>query len=45
MKQNKKTGLKNAGKPKKTRQGKSRNTKLSRTPANKAKKQYRGQGK
>lgn len=33
------------GKPKKTRQGKSINTKLSKTPTNKAKKKYRGQGR
>lgn len=31
-------------KPKKTRQGKSINTKLSRTPSNATKKAYRGQG-
>jgi hypothetical protein len=31
-------------KPKKTRQGKSINTKLSRTSSSKAKKAYRGQG-
>lgn len=36
---------KKVGKPKKTRQGKSINSKLSRTPANKRKKRYRGQGK
>lgn len=33
-----------AVKPKKTRQGKSINTKLSKTPSNHAKKAYRGQG-
>lgn len=33
------------GKPKKTRQGKSVNTKLSRTPSNSRRKKYRGQGK
>lgn len=38
------TGKKNEGKPKKTRQGKSINTKLSRTPSNGTKKAYRGQG-
>ena len=32
-------------KPKKTRQGKSVNTKLSATSRNKAKKKYRGQGR
>ncbi len=32
-------------KPKKTRQGKSINTKLSATPSNQKKKAYRGQGK
>lgn len=32
-------------KPKKTRQGKSINTKLSATPSNAKKKAYRGQGK
>ena len=31
--------------PKKTRQGKSENTKLTATSRNKAKKKYRGQGK
>lgn len=31
-------------KPKKTRQGKSINSKLSRTPSNAKKKAYRGQG-
>ena len=31
--------------PKKTRQGKSQNTKLSATARNSAKKRYRGQGK
>jgi len=33
------------GKPKTTRQGKSKNTKLSATSRNSAKKRYRGQGK
>ena len=33
------------GKPKLTRQGRSKNTKLSATSRNKAKKRYRGQGK
>lgn len=33
------------GKPKTTRQGKSKNTKLSATSSNSAKKRYRGQGK
>ena len=33
------------GKPKKTRQGKGKNTLLSATSRNKAKKRYRGQGK
>jgi len=33
------------GAPKKTRQGKSKNTLLSATSRNKAKKRYRGQGK
>ncbi len=37
-------GSKNEGKPKKTRQGKSVNTKLSRTPSNGKTKAYRGQG-
>jgi hypothetical protein len=37
-------GLKNEGKPKKTRQGKSVNTKLSRTSSNGKTKAYRGQG-
>lgn len=32
-------------KAKKTRQGCSKNTKYSKTPSNKAKKAYRGQGK
>lgn len=36
--------VKREGKPKKTRQGKSINTKLSRTPSSSAKKPYRGQG-
>ncbi len=34
-----------APKPKKTRQGKSQNTKLSATARNAAKKRYRGQGR
>lgn len=38
------TGTKKEGKPKKTRQGKSINTKLSRTPSNGTKKAYKGQG-
>ena len=33
------------GKPKKTRQGNGKNTLLSATSRNKAKKRYRGQGK
>ena len=33
------------GNPKTTRQGKSKNTKLSATSRNSAKKRYRGQGK
>ena len=33
-----------APRPKKTRQGKSQNTKLAATSRNKAKKKYRGQG-
>lgn len=33
------------GNPKSTRQGKSKNTKLSATSRNAAKKRYRGQGK
>lgn len=33
------------GKPKVTRQGKSKNTKLSASASNKARKKYRGQGK
>jgi hypothetical protein len=37
-------GLKKEGKPKKTRQGKSINTKISRTPSNGKQKKYRGQG-
>lgn len=45
MKQSKQSNKKERGKPKRTRQGKSRNTKLSRTPSNKRKKRYRGQGK
>lgn len=32
-------------KDKKTRQGRSKNTKYSKTPCNKARKKYRGQGK
>lgn len=36
--------LRKEGKPKKTRQGKSINTKLSKTPSNGTKKAYRGQG-
>jgi hypothetical protein len=32
-------------KDKKTRQGRSKNTKYSKTPCNKAKKKYRGQGR
>lgn len=45
MKKTSTTGrVKQEGKPKKTRQGKSINTKLSRTPSNSAKKAYRGQG-
>jgi hypothetical protein len=45
MKKTSATGrIKQEGKPKKTRQGKSINTKLSRTPSNSAKKAYRGQG-
>ena len=35
---------KKQGKAKKTRQGKSRNTKLSKRPSNNPKKKYRGQG-
>lgn len=38
-------GQKAQSKPKKTRQGMSTNTKLSRTPSNGKKKPYRGQGK
>jgi hypothetical protein len=38
------TGRKQEVKPKKTRQGKSINTKLSRTPSKGVKKAYRGQG-
>ena len=34
-----------ASQPKKTRQGKSQNTKLSATARNSAKKRYRGQGR
>jgi len=34
-----------AGKPKTTRQGRSKNTKLSATARNGAKKRYRGQGR
>lgn len=37
-------GQKGQSRPKKTRQGKSINTKLSRTPSNKKKKRYKGQG-
>lgn len=37
-------GTKRNAKPKKSRQGKSINTKLSRTPSNGKKKSYRGQG-
>jgi hypothetical protein len=40
-----KGGTYTPGKPKKTRQGKSKNTLLSATSRNKAKKRYRGQGK
>lgn len=40
----KQKGQKGESKPKKTRQGKSINTKLSRTPSNNKKKRYRGQG-
>ena len=45
MKSSKQNSIKSKRKPKKTRQGKSRNTKLSKTPSNRSKKQYRGQGK
>jgi hypothetical protein len=38
-------GKKGETKPKKTRQGKSINTKLSKSPSNNRKKRYRGQGK
>ena len=41
----KKGGMKGTSKPKKTRQGKSINTKLSKTSSNSRKKKYRGQGK
>jgi hypothetical protein len=41
----KQKGTKQGAKPKKTRQGKSRNTKLSKSPQNNKKKKYRGQGK
>lgn len=45
MKKTATTGkAKREGKPKKTRQGKSVNTKLSRTSSGRAKKAYRGQG-
>jgi hypothetical protein len=44
MKAIKQKGSKKEIKPKKTRQGKSRNTKFSKTPSNKPKKKYRGQG-
>lgn len=37
-------GQKGQTKPKKTRQGQSINTKLSKTPSNSKKKKYRGQG-
>ena len=37
--------LKKESKPKKTRQGKSINTKLAATPSSQKKKVYRGQGK
>lgn len=40
----KQKGQKGRTKPKKTRQGKSINTKLSRTPSNSRKKKYKGQG-
>ena len=40
-----KGGTYTPGKPKKTRQGKSKSTLLSATSRNKAKKRYRGQGK
>ena len=51
MSKAKKTGVSGKGtkirenKDKKTRQGRSKNTKYSKTPCNKAKKAYRGQGK
>ena len=51
MSKAKKTGASGKGmkirenKDKKTRQGRSKNTKYSKTPCNKAKKPYRGQGK
>jgi hypothetical protein len=38
-------GKKDQAKPKKTRQGMSNNTKLSKTPSNGKKKKYKGQGK
>lgn len=41
----KQKGQKGESKPKKTRQGKSINTKLSSSPSNKRKKKYRGQGR
>lgn len=44
MKKQSTTSSKREGKPKKTRQGKSINTKLSRTPSNGKTKAYRGQG-
>lgn len=40
----KQKGQKGKAKPKKTRQGKSINTKLSRSASNSRKKRYRGQG-
>lgn len=44
MKKQATSGSKKEGKPKKTRQGKSQNTKLSRTPSSGPRKAYRGQG-
>lgn len=44
MKKQAVNGSKREGKPKKTRQGKSVNTKLSRTSSNGKGKAYRGQG-
>lgn len=41
----KQKGQKGASKPKKTRQGMSNNTKLSKSPKNNRRKRYRGQGK